>query len=314
MASEKISKKKTHSKFTELVIRMWKEKPLGTLGAAITLILLLVGIFAPLLAPYGMNEMLPNQLQAPSAKFIFGTDNLGRDILSRIIYGARVSVIVGLVSTLISTIISTIMGILSAYLGGAVDLIMQRFVDAVLCIPSLILLVVIISLIGPGMWQVIICLGVANGIAGSRMVRSLVIGIKENMYVQSAVALGAPTRKILMQHILPNIMAPTIILFSLSVPGMILAESGLSFLGYGIPPPTPSWGGMLSGSARTYMFRAPWMALWPGVALSVIVYGVNMFGDAVRDLLDPRLRGGVGRYGGLTKEKGTLKKKSPAPE
>jgi peptide/nickel transport system permease protein len=314
MTSEKISKKKTHSKFTELAIRMWKEKPLGTIGAAITLILLLVGIFAPLLAPYGMNEMLPNQLQAPSAKFILGTDNLGRDILSRIIYGARVSVIVGLVSTLISTILSTIMGILSAYLGGAVDLIMQRFVDAVLCIPSLILLVVIISIIGPGMWQVIICLGVANGIAGSRMVRSLVIGIKENMYVQSAVALGAPTRKILMQHILPNIMAPIIILFSLSVPGMILAESGLSFLGYGIPPPTPSWGGMLSGSARTYMFRAPWMALWPGVALSVIVYGVNMFGDAVRDLLDPRLRGGVGRYGGLIKEKGTLKKKFPAPE
>ena len=293
---------------------MWKEKPLGTLGAAITLILLLVGIFAPLLAPYGMNEMLPNQLQAPSAKFILGTDNLGRDILSRIIFGARVSVIVGLVSTLISTIISTIMGILSAYLGGAVDLIMQRFVDAVLCIPSLILLVVIISVIGPGMWQVIICLGIANGIAGSRMIRSLVIGIKENMYVQSAVALGSPTRKILLQHILPNIMAPIIILFSLSVPGMILAESGLSFLGYGIPPPTPSWGGMLSGSARTYMFKAPWMALWPGVALSVIVYGVNMFGDAVRDLLDPRLRGGVGRYGGLTKNKYTLRMKSPAPE
>jgi peptide/nickel transport system permease protein len=293
---------------------MWKEKPLGTIGAAITLILLLVGIFAPLLAPYGMNDMFPEALHAPSAKFILGTDNLGRDIFSRIIFGARVSVIVGLVSTLISTIVSTILGILSAYLGGTFDLIMQRFVDAVLCIPSVILLIVIISVIGPGMWQVIICLGVSNGIAGTRMIRSLVIGIKENMYVQSAVALGSPTRKILLQHIMPNIMAPIIILFSLSVPGMILSESTLSFLGYGIPPPTPSWGGMLSGSARTYMFKAPWMAFWPGLALSFIVYGVNMFGDGLRDLLDPRLRGGVGRYGGKIKEKGILIGKLPARE
>ena len=293
---------------------MWKEKPLGTIGAAITLILLLVGIFAPLLAPYGMNDMFPEALHAPSAKYILGTDNLGRDIFSRIIFGARVSVIVGLVSTLISTIVSTILGILSAYLGGTFDLIMQRFVDAVLCIPSIILLIVIISVIGPGMWQVIICLGVSNGIAGTRMIRSLVIGIKENMYVQSAVALGSPTRKILLQHIMPNIMAPIIILFSLSVPGMILAESTLSFLGYGIPPPTPSWGGMLSGSARTYMFKAPWMAFWPGLALSIIVYGVNMFGDGLRDLLDPRLRGGVGRYGGKIKRKGILIGKLPARE
>ena len=293
---------------------MWKEKPLGTVGAAVTLILLLVGIFAPLLAPYGMNDMFPEALHAPSAKFILGTDNLGRDIFSRIIFGARVSVIVGLVSTLISTIVSTILGILSAYLGGTFDLIMQRFVDAVLCIPSVILLIVIISVIGPGMWQVIICLGVSNGIAGTRMIRSLVIGIKENMYVQSAVALGSPTRKILLQHIMPNIMAPIIILFSLSVPGMILSESTLSFLGYGIPPPTPSWGGMLSGSARTYMFKAPWMAFWPGLALSIIVYGVNMFGDGLRDLLDPRLRGGVGRYGGKIKRKGILIGKLPARE
>ena len=132
--------------------------------------------------------------------------------------------------------------------------------------------------------------------------------------MQSAVALGSPTRKILLQHVLPNIMAPIIILFSMSVPSMILSESTLSFLGYGVPPPTPSWGGMLSGSARTYMFKAPWMAFWPGLALSIIVYGINMFGDAVRDLLDPRLRGGVGRYGGQIKRKNALTKKSSAPE
>ena len=314
MALEKIATKRKHSKLIELAIRMWKEKPLGTIGAVIILILLITAIFAPLLAPYGLNEMLPDALHAPSAKYLLGTDNLGRDILSRIIWGARISVTVGLVATLISSTTSTIMGVLSAYIGGTVDLIMQRFVDAVLCIPSLIILIVIISIIGPGLWQVIICLGVANGIAGTRMIRSLVIGIKENMYMQSAVALGSPTRKILLQHVLPNIMAPIIILFSMSVPSMILSESTLSFLGYGVPPPTPSWGGMLSGSARTYMFKAPWMAFWPGLALSIIVYGINMFGDAVRDLLDPRLRGGVGRYGGQIKRKNALTKKSSAPE
>ena len=298
MASEKLVEKRKHSRLTELAIRMWKEKPLGTVGAVITLILLLTGIFANFLAPYGMNAINgTHALERPSAHFLLGTDNLGRDMLSRIIFGARVSVIVGLTATLISTFISTLMGVLSAYIGGTFDLLLQRFVDAVLCIPNLILLMLIISMIGPGLWQVIVCLGIANGIGGSRMIRSLVIGIKENMYVQSAVALGAPTRKILLQHILPNIMAPIIIIFSMTVPSVILAEAGLSFLGFGIPPPTPSWGGMLSGNAERYMVQAPWMAFWPGFALALVVYGVNMFGDALRDLLDPRLRGGVGHYG-----------------
>ncbi len=287
---------------------MIKEKPLGTVGAIITLLLLFTGLFANYLAPYGFNDSFSlHALEGPSTQFVLGTDNLGRDLLSRIIFGARISVIVGLTSALISTIISTLLGILSAYISGTFDLIIQRFVDAVLCIPTLLLLMVVISIIGAGLWQVIICLGVANGIGGARMIRSLVIGIKENMYVHSAVALGAPTRRILTQHILPNILAPIIILFSLTVPSMILSEAGLSFLGYGIPPPTPSWGGMLSGSARRYMFQNPYMALWPGLALSIIVYGVNMFGDALRDLLDPRLRGGAGRYGEKIRRKEGIK-------
>ena len=161
----------------------------------------------------------------------------------------------------------------------------------------LIVLMIIISLVGPGMLTVILNLGFWWGIIGSRIIRSAVISVKENAYVQAAVATGCSTAKILIRHILPNIMAPTIILFTTRVPNVILAEASLSFLGFGIPPPTPSWGGMLSGIGRTYMFLAPWMVLWPGLALGIVVYGVNMFGDAVRDLLDPRLRGGIGRYG-----------------
>ena len=311
---KKTSETKKHSKFGELVIRMIKEKPLGTFGAVITVLLLLTGIFANYLAPYGINDYhVQSALQGPSVKFLLGTDNLGRDLLSRIIFGARISVIVGLSATLIATIISTILGILSAYIGGTFDLILQRFVDAVMCLPGVVLLIVIISIIGPGIWQVIICLGISGGIGASRMIRSLVIGMKANMYLQAAIAVGNSTPKIITKHILPNIMAPIIILFSMSVPGMILAEAGLSFLGFGIPPPAPSWGGMLSGSARTYMFRDPWMALWPGLALTIMVYGVNMFGDAMRDLLDPRLRGGVGRYGIKVPKMATVKKEPATP-
>lgn len=293
---------------------MVKEKPLGTLGTVITLLLLLIGIFANFIAPYGMNAMVGNPMQPPSSQFLFGTDNLGRDLLSRVIFGARISVIVGLAATAISTVVSTFIGLLSGYIGGAFDLIVQRFVDAVMCLPNLLLLMVVMSIIGTGLWQVIIVMGISFGISGTRMVRGLVIGIKENMYVSAATAIGGSTSTILVKHILPNIMASIIILFSMGVPGAILTEAGLSFLGFGIPPPNPSWGGMLSGSARTYMFQAPWMAFWPGLALSIMVYGVNVFGDAVRDILDPRLTGGAGRYGLKVKKSGTVKTKFTAPK
>jgi peptide/nickel transport system permease protein len=313
--SEKITGSKRHSKLTELAIRMWKEKPLGTACAVITLIFILVAIFAPLIAPYGINDVhAKHALEGPSAQFWLGTDNIGRDLLSRIIFGARVSVIVGLVATLISTIVMTFIGILSAYIGGTFDLVLQRFIDAEMSIPGLILLMVIISMIGTGLWHVIFVLGITNGIGNSRMVRSLVIGVKEDMYISSAVALGAPTGEVIIRHILPNIMAQIIILASMNVPFMILSEAGLSFLGFGVPPPAPTWGGMLSGAARQYMFQDPWMALWPGLVLSILVYAVNMFGDALRDLLDPRLRGGLGRYGGKIKHKGTVKGILTAPE
>ena len=313
--SEKITGSKRHSKLAELAIRMWKEKPLGTVCAVITLLFVIAAIFAPLLAPYPVNEVHgQHALEGPSAQFWLGTDNIGRDLLSRIIFGARISVIVGLAATLISTVVAAIIGILSAYIGGTFDLVLQRFIDAETCIPGLILLMVIISMIGASLWNVIIVLGITNGIGNTRMVRSLVIGVKEDMYIGSAVALGAPTGQVIFRHILPNIMAQIIILASMNVPFMIMSEAGLSFLGFGVPPPTPTWGGMLSGASRLYMFQDPWMALWPGLVLSILVYAVNMFGDALRDLLDPRLRGGIGRYGGKIKNKHIVKGNVSASE
>jgi len=166
------------------------------------------------------------------------------------------------------------MGIVSAWAGGAFDLIFQRFVDAVMCIPSLPLLIVIISIIGPGLWQVIVCLGISTGIGGIRLVRSLVIQMKENMYLQAAVAVGTFDPQSTYYACLTQYYGPHNYPFSMSVPGIVLAEAGLSFSVLGIPPPAPSWGGMLSGSARTYMFKDPWMAFWPGLALSLMVYGV----------------------------------------
>ena len=278
--------------------RLRREKPLGMVGAAITVLLLLIGILADLLAPYGMNEVFRRELLVePSAKFWLGTDNFGRDILSRIIYGARISVVVGLSASAIAAVSSAIIGTVSGYVGGRFDLWMQRFVDAWMSLPGLVLLIFMVSVVGPGMMQLIVVLGLLLGIGGSRVIRSAVISIKDNEYVSAAVAVGSRTSELLLRHILPNIMAPIIIQFTTNAPQVILIEASLSFLGYGIPPPAPSWGSMLGFNARRYMFQAWWMVVWPGVALSVVVFGVNMFGDAVRDLLDPKLRGGAGRYG-----------------
>ena len=284
--------------------RLVREKPLGLIGAIITLLLLFVGIFADFLAPYGYNEVhLLDSLTPPSTEYLLGTDNLGRDLFSRVIHGARVSVIVGLSATALSTFVSAIIGILSGYFGGTLDMVLQRFVDGWMVFPGLVILIAIISILGPGMWQIIVVLGISLGIGGSRVIRSAVMGIKGNTYVEAAKAIGCTPLTIAFRHILPNIMAPMIIIFSTRVAGVILSEASLSFLGYGIPPPAPSWGGMLSGAGRTFMIRAPWMAIWPGVALTIVVYGVNVFGDALRDLLDPRLRGGVGHYGTVGRKK-----------
>ena len=272
--------------------RLFRTKPLGAVGGVVFLVFLFCGIFADFLAPFGMNEISPiNRLKAPSLQFPFGTDNLGRDMLSRCLYGAQLSVIIGLAAASLATLVSVVVGIATGYLGGKFDLIVQRFVDAWMSFPELIILIVVVSVLGPGMPQIIGTLGLLLGIAGSRIIRSAVVSVRENMYVHAAQSTGATTWRILIKHILPNILPPIIVLFTTRVGAVILAESGLSFLGLGVPPPAPTWGGLLSGGGRTYMFQGPWLALAPGLCLTVVVYATNVFGDALRDLLDPRLRG-----------------------
>jgi peptide/nickel transport system permease protein len=283
----------------DLAIRLVKEKPLGTVGGVIVLVMFVTGVFADLIAPYGVNEShLADRLSSPSGQFILGTDNLGRDQLSRIIHGARISMIVGLGVSSLGVAISTLIGLVSGFAGGKVDLVIQRFVDAWLCFPALFIILTIMALVGPGLAQVVIVLGVLYGIGRSRVVRSAVIGVKENVYVEAARAVGSPTTRTLMRHILPNITAPIIILFTVDMGAAILVEATMSFLGFGVPPPAPSWGGMISAEGRRFMLISPWLAIWPGLALAIAVYGINMLGDAMRDILDPRLRGGLGRYSG----------------
>ncbi|MBI2830324.1 MAG: ABC transporter permease [Chloroflexi bacterium] len=285
-----------------MFLRLIKEKPLGTAGALIIFILFFTGIFADLLAPFGFNESnMADRLSPPSGTHILGTDNLGRDLLSRIIYGARISMIVSLASSGIATIGQLILGTISGYAGGKVDLALQRVNDSIQSIPSLLIVLSVMAILGPGMIQVILVMGLHSALT-FRGTRAFVINIKENMYFEAARAIGVQDSRIVMRHVIPNIMPMVIIQFSLAMGRFILQEATLSFLGFGIPPPFPSWGGMLSGAGRQYMLQAPWMLLWPGIALFLVVYGVNMFGDAMRDLLDPRLRGGLGRYGSLSRE------------
>ena len=278
-------------KLSKFILILIKKKPLGALGFFITILLFFVGLFADYLAPYGINELhMSDRLLAPSTSYWLGTDNLGRDIFSRVIYGARVSLVVGLSVSIIATVISISLGMLSAYIGGKFDLIIQRFVDGFMCIPILIIIMVVISMLGQGLIQLIVIMGFSFGISGSRYSRGFALTIIQNTYIESAKAIGCSTSRILIFHVLPNILPLIIVGFTVLLPGVILMEAGLSFLGYGIPPPEPSWGGMLSGTNRSYMFLAPWMVIWPGFALSLVVFGTHMFGDAMRDLLDPRLK------------------------
>ncbi len=288
----------------DLIIRLVKEKPLGVIGGVIVLIMFFSGIFADFLAPYGMTEAHPrDSLSPPSSQYLLGTDTLGRDLLSRVIYGARISMIVGLAGAGLTTFLAAIIGIISGFTGGKLDMLIQRFVDTIMCFPALFVILTVMAIMGQGLTQVIIVLGLNQGIRQSRVVRSAVIGIKENIYIEAAVAMGSPTWRILFRHILPNVAAPIIIVFTIMMGHMILAEATVSFLGFGIPPPIPSWGGMISQEGRRLVLKAPWLAIWPGLALSIAVFGINMLGDAVRDLLDPRLRGGLGRYGRATRKK-----------
>ena len=283
---------------TDFLRRLIKEKPLSIIAGVVILLLMLVAIFADVLAPFPHDEVnIVDRMQAPSGRYLLGTDQLGRDLLSRLIFGAQISLTVGLAATAVNVVVALLIGGPSGFFGGRLDLAAQRFVDAWMAFPGLLLLLTIMSLVGRGVPQIIVVLGVTGGIGGSRVIRGAVIGVKENVYFQAAEAIGSTKWRILIRHVLPNIAAPVIIIFTINVGGVIISEAALSFLGFGLPISVPSWGGMLSREGREFMEVAPRLALWPGLCLTIVVYCLNMFGDAVRDLLDPRLRGGVGRLG-----------------
>jgi peptide/nickel transport system permease protein len=280
-----------------LVLRFGRRKPLGAIGGVIILALLVMAVFADRIAPYAYDESVA-RMKPPSAQFWMGTDNLGRDVWSRVVYGARISVTVGFATVALGTLLAIVIGVSSAYVGGSYDILIQRVVDAWISFPALVIILSLLAALGPGLLNLIFALSIIGAAGTSRVIRGATLSVMQNPYVEAARAVGAGHARILLLYVLPNIMATIIILATIGLGTVILAESALSFLGFGVPPPYPSWGGMLSGSGRTFMYHAPWMALFPGGAISLAVFGFNMLGDGLRDVLDPRLRGGSGRAGG----------------
>jgi peptide/nickel transport system permease protein len=284
---------RTRPWYTDVWLQLLRRKPLGTIGGVIVLMMLATAVLAELITPYGFAQTsLRERLVGMSAAHWLGTDQLGRDLLTRLIYGARVSLYVGFGAVALGSLLATGVGILSAYYGGRVDLLLQRGVDAWMAFPPLLLLMSIMSLVGPGVWNITAVLGVAFGIQNSRVVRGIALSIKEHTYIEGARAAGAGHLRITVGHILPNVLPTIIVVATTGLSTVILTEASLSFLGLGVPPPYPTWGGMLSLAGLDHMYQAPWLAIWPAVALSLAVFGFNMLGDALRDLLDPRLKGG----------------------
>ena len=273
-----------------------RRKPLGAISAVILCGLIATAALAPLIAPYdpyrfNLNERgLPIRLHPPDAKFLFGTDTHGRDMLSRIIYGARVSLIVGFLSVAIGTLAGTLIGLVSGYWEGSIDQALQRLVDTLMAFPGIVLALAVLSVLGQSLLNIILVIGLVIAPGASRVVRGTVLSVKHNTYVDAARAAGASSWRIILWHILPNVFAPILIIASVWLGNAIVIEAALSFLGLGTPPPTPTWGGMLSGEGRRSLETAPYLAIFPGLAISIVVLAFNMFGDAVRDLLDPRLR------------------------
>jgi len=278
--------------FIEAIIRLVQEKHLATFGAIIILLMGFVAIFGDLIAPYGMNEThFEAVLQPPGASWLLGTDSLGRDILSRCIIGTRITLFVGLGATALVAMIAVSIGIVSGYIGGRFDIFLQRFVDAWMCLPPLIILLIMSAILGPSMLNAIVAIGVLLGIPDSRIVRSQVLMVKEEQYVQAAVACGCNDLQVIIMHIVPNVVPTAIIVATMEFGYCILIEATISFLGFGVPPPYPTWGGMLGGTSLYHMTSAPWLSVWPGLLLAAAVFGANMFGDGIRDILDPQLRG-----------------------
>ncbi len=275
----------------KVTTRLIRQKPLGFVEFLLLVLITLLAIFAPWIAPVDPNSLSIDILQGPSALQWFGTDTTGRDVFSRVAWGGRVSLLVGVAATLLGTGTGALIAVVTAYWGGKVDIVAQRFMDIIWAFPSLIVAMVLMFVIGTSTRNVILAISIVVIPLAARVVRSQVLAVKETEYATAARAIGASDIRIMWHHITRNCLAPYIIVASITLGGAITTEASLSFLGMGIPPPTPSWDRDLFGAARQYAELAPWMAIAPGVALSLAVYGFNLLGDAVRDVLDPRLRG-----------------------
>jgi peptide/nickel transport system permease protein len=285
-----------------------RRKPLGAAGGFIVVAMLFIAVFVdgaivgssrPILAPTGYNDQIfGEENQSPSAEHWMGTDRSGIDILSRVLYGVRISALIGLSGVAIAVLLSMLLGTVSGYFGGWIDTIIQRLVDVVLAIPPIILLIYGISVFAgrsgayTRVFWIILIVGFIIAMGSSRVIRGAAIATANNQYVDAARTIGATNARIIMRHIVPNVVPVAIVLATVNVGTVILAEAAISFLGYGIPPPFPSLGGMLNISGSSQFRAFPEQAIWPGVAIALLVYGFNMFGDALRDVLDPRLRGG----------------------
>jgi peptide/nickel transport system permease protein len=272
-------------------LRRFSRHPLAVIGLTIVLILAVMSLLAPWLSGQGPTQQdLTQRLRAPSTDHWLGTDEYGRDVWSRVLHGGRVSLTVGLAAVGISTLIGIILGALAGYFGGAIDQLIMRLVDIFLCIPTLFLILMFIVFVGPNVFNVMIIIGLTSWTELARLVRAEFITLKQREYVMAARAMGLSHRRIMFRHILPNALAPVFVSATFGVAGAILLESGLSFLGLGVQPPTPSWGNILT-SGKDYITQAWWLTLFPGLAIFLTVLGYNLLGDGLRDYLDPRMRG-----------------------
>ena len=274
------------------LMRFCTGSPLGAFGAAVILFTIIVGVVAPLLTPYGPKDIeVAEKFSPPLGEQLLGTDELGRDVLTRLIYGARISMSVGILSVGIGISAGTLIGIFSAYTGGKIDLAIQRVVDALMAFPAIIMALALMAALGASQTNVIVALVIILLPGAVRVVRSQVLSIKEQDYTLAARAIGAGSTRVMLRHILPNVMATYIVLSTITLGYAIVVEASLSFLGVGIPPDVASWGGMLNLGATTYIEIQPWLAVFPGIAIALVVFAVNLLGDSLRDVLDPRLRG-----------------------
>lgn len=273
--------------------RLVVRQPLGTLGGLVTLLLVTTALLAPVLAPHGPKEAAFGQYQPPSREFPMGTDQIGRDVLSRVIWGARLSLYVGIVSVLLGITLGTLWGTVTAYFGGAADSGSQRIVDSLMALPPIVLALSLMAALGQSVDNVILALVLLLTPTAARTMRSVVLAIRAQSYVEAAQAAGCSHARVIARHVLPNCLATYIVLVTTNISYAIVVEASLSFIGVGAPPDEPSWGGMLTSGTQA-METAPWMIVFPGLAISLAVFALNLVGDTIRDLADPRLRGGLG--------------------